>query len=156
MPELRPLAAAVRRRVATLTAIATLAVACGPAAAHTYVLALGPGASANSYFGVICSNDGGADTDHLFMQILSHTSGGPLVSAQIVKDSQAASITDPIGGDALPSPAMRVRGGNGLYQVLTNKSGAGAVTFTVTVHCLDASGTVHTGTDAVVYQYQDR
>lgn len=133
-----------------------LVLASGPAMAHTYVLALGPAVSANSYFGVICSNDSGADTDHLFMQIQSHTSGGPLVSAQIVKDGQAASITDPIGGDAVPSPAMRLRGGNGLYQVLTNKSGAGAVTFTVTVHCLDASGTVHTGTDAIVYQYQDR
>jgi hypothetical protein len=43
-----------------------------------------------------------------------------------------------------------------MYQVLTNKTGAGAVSFTVTVHCLDASGTQHTGTDAVVYQYQDR
>ncbi len=127
-----------------------------PAAAHTYVLALGPSASANSYFGVICSNDGGADTDHLFMQIQSHALNGPLVSAQIVKDNLAASTTDPIGGDAVPSAAMRVRGGNGLYQVLTNKTGAGAVTFTVTVHCLDATGTVHTGTDAVVYQYQDR
>ncbi len=144
-------------RIGRGLALAAMLVPAGvPALAHTYVLALGPSATANSYFGVICSNDAGTDSDHLFMQIQSHTANGPLVSAQIVKDGVAASITDPIGGDAVPSPAMRVRGGNGMYQVLTNKTGAGAVSFTVTVHCLDASGTVHTGTDAVVYQYQDR
>ena len=144
-------------RIGRRLVLAAMLVPAGlPALAHTYVLALGPSASANSYFGVICSNDAGTDSDHLFMQIQSHTVNGPLVSAQIVKDGVAASITDPIGGDAVPSPAMRVRGGNGMYQVLTNKTGAGAVSFTVTVHCLDATGTVHTGTDAVVYQYQDR
>ena len=145
-----------QRLTRTAVRLAAGIAATAPAAAHTYVLALGPSATANSYFGVICSNDAGTDSDHLFMQIQSHTANGPLVSAQIVKDGVAASITDPIGGDAVPSPAMRVRGGNGMYQVLTNKTGAGAVSFTVTVHCLDASGTVHTGTDAVVYQYQDR
>ena len=32
----------------------------------------------------------------------------------------------------------------------------GVVVFSVNAHCLDASGTQHTGTDGLVYQYQDR
>lgn len=133
-----------------------LATAAPSSLAHTYVLALGQSASANHYFGVICSTDGGYETDHLFMQIQTNTLDAPLVSAQIIKGNVATSTTDPISGDALYSPAMRNRGGNGLYQVLVNKAGAGSLTFTVTVHCLDATGTQHTGTDAVVYQYQDQ
>jgi hypothetical protein len=140
----------------SLALAATLVAASTAAPAHTYVLALGDSAAATHYFGVICSTDGGNDSDQLFMQIESHAVAGPLVSAQIIKGSVATSTTDPIGGDAQPSPAMRVRGGNGLYQVLVHKAAAGAVSFTVTVHCLDATGTQHTGTDAVVYQYQDR
>lgn len=131
-----------------------LAVPAHGALADTYVLALGEAAAANHYFGVICSTAGGYDTDHLYMQLQTHTTTAPLVSAQIVKGNVATSISDPVSGDAVASPVMRNRGGNGLYQVLVNKTGAGAVTFSVTVHCLDATGTQHTGTDAVVYQYQ--
>jgi hypothetical protein len=133
-----------------------LAVQAQGAWADTYVLSIGESATANHYFGVICSNAGGYDTDHLYMQLQTNTANAPLVNAQIIKGNVATSITDPTSGDAAASPIMRNRGGNGLYQVLVNKTGAGAVVFTVTVHCLDATGTQHTGTDAVVYQYQDQ
>lgn len=127
-----------------------------PALAHSYVFTLGEAAGATHYFGVICSTDGGYETDHLYLQLQTQTASAPLVSAQVIKGSVATNITDTISGDANPSAVSRTRGGNGLYQVLINKAGAGAVTFTVNAHCLDATGTQHTGTDGVVYQYQDR
>jgi hypothetical protein len=139
-------------RVAAALALA----AAVPAGAHSYVFTLGDAAGATHYFGVICSTDGGYETDHLYLQIQSQTPGGPAVSAQVVKGAVATNTTDAVGGDATPSPGTRTRGGNGQYQVLINKAGAGAVSFAVTAHCLDASGTQHTGTDGVVYQYQDR
>jgi len=139
-------------RVAAALALA----AAVPAGAHSYVFTLGDAAGATHYFGVICSTDGGYETDHLYLQIQSQTPGGPAVCAQVVKGAVATNTTDAVGGDATPSPGTRTRGGNGQYQVLINKAGAGAVSFAVTAHCLDASGTQHTGTDGVVYQYQDR
>jgi hypothetical protein len=123
------------------------------AVAHTYQLALGPDAGATDYFGVICSAEGGADADHLYMQIQTNTANAPLVSVQVIKGSTATNTTDPVSGDSEASPPTINRGGNGLYQVLINKAGPGAVVYTVTVHCLDVTGTLHTGTDGVVYQY---
>lgn len=137
-------------------ALATALFAAPAAQAHSYVIMLGEPAGSTHYVGLICSTDGGYETDHLYLQLQVHATGGPLVSAQVVKGSVATNVTDPVNGDALPSPASRTRGGNGQYQVLINKSGPGAVTFGVTVHCLDATGTIHTGTDVIVYQYQDR
>lgn len=136
--------------------LAGAALAPVPAPAHSYVFTLGEAAGATHYFGVICSTDGGPETDHLFLQLQVQTAGGPLVSAQVVKGSLATNVTDPVNGDAQPGPGSRTRGGNGLYQVLINKAGPGVVTFGVTAHCLDVSGTRHTGTDGVTYQYQDR
>ena len=141
-------------RTAALAAV--LSAASLAASAHSYVFTLGPAAGATHYFGVICSSEGGNDTDHLFLELRTTTPNGPLVSAQVVKDGVATNTTDPVGGDAAFSPASRTRKGNGLYQVLINKSGAGAATFTVNAHCLDATGTQHTGTDGLVYQYQDQ
>ncbi|MEN9628593.1 MAG: hypothetical protein RJA10_1820 [Pseudomonadota bacterium] len=140
----------------TLAALMAAALCAQAAHAHSYVFTLGEAAGATHYFGVICSTEGGHDTDHLFLQVQVRTLGGPLVSAQVIKGNVATNTTDPVNGDAQPGPATRTRGGNGLYQVLINKAGAGVVSFGVTAHCLDASGTQHTGTDGLVYQYQDR
>ncbi|MFO1329702.1 MAG: hypothetical protein U1F56_20245 [Rubrivivax sp.] len=141
---------------ARTTAALLLALAGSAASAHTYVFTLGEAAGATHYFGVICSTDGGYETDHLYLQLQTHTATPVLVSAQVIKGSVATNVTDPVSGDALPGPASRTRGGNGLYQVLINKSGPGVVSFTVNAHCLDASGLQHTGTDGLAYQVQDR
>ncbi|CAK0758840.1 exported hypothetical protein [Gammaproteobacteria bacterium] len=124
------------------------------APAHTFTFSLGSAAGATDYYGVICSTDGGASTDHLLLQIRSDTPNGPLVSAQVRKGAMATNTTDPVSGDAEYSPASQTRGGDGLYDVMINKTGPGTVVYTVVVHCLDASGTIHTGTDGVVYQDQ--
>lgn len=144
------------RRPLRTAALALLPGLAGPALAHSYVFTLGEAAGATHYFGVICSTDGGYETDHLYLQIDTQTPGAPAVSAQVIKGNLATNTTDPTGGDAVPSAASRTRGGNGLYQVLINKAGPGVVIFTATAHCLDATGTQHTGTDGLVYQYQDR
>ncbi|WP_374353333.1 hypothetical protein [Chitinimonas sp.] len=124
------------------------------AAAHTFTLSLGPAAGAVDYFGVICSNESGADTDHLQMQVRTETVGGPLVSVQVRKGEVVTNTTDPINGDAEFSQVTNTPGGNGLYGVTVTKTGAGSVVFTLTVHCLNKAGDIHTGTDGVVYQYQ--
>jgi len=133
-----------------------VAAATTAAQAHSYVFTLGQAAGATHFFGVICSAEGGNETDHLFLELRSSTPNAPALSAQVIKGQVATNTTDPVGGDAAFSPASRTRGGNGLYHVLINKSGAGVVAFTVNAHCLDASGTQHTGTDGLVYQYQDQ
>lgn len=146
----------VTQRLTKAGVVLALAAAAPWAGAHSYVFTLGEAAGSTHYFGVVCSNEGGYDSDHLFLQIQTHTASSTLVSAQVIKGSVATSITDPVSGDAQPSPGSRTRGGNGLYQVLINKTGPGVVSFAVTAHCLDASGTQHTGTDGLTYQYQDR
>jgi hypothetical protein len=133
-----------------------LAAAATAAQAHSFVFTLGQDAGATHFFGVICSAEGGNDTDHLFLELRTTTPNAPAVSAQVIKHQVATNTTDPVGGDAAFSPASRTRGGNGLYQVLINKSGPGVVVFSVNAHCLDATGTQHTGTDGLVYQYQDQ
>jgi hypothetical protein len=133
-----------------------LAAAATTAQAHSYVFTLGQAAEATHFFGVICSAEGGNDTDHLFLELRTTTPNAPAVSAQVIKAQVATNTTDPVGGDAAFSPASRTRGGNGLYQVLINKSGLGVVVFSLNAHCLDATGTQHTGTDGLVYQYQDQ
>lgn len=124
------------------------------ASAHTYNLTLGGEAGATHYVGVVCSEDGGVDTYQLLAKLQTETVDGPLVSLQTIKGDVATSVTDTVNGDALPSASSSNPGGNGLYQVLINKTGIGAVTFNLTIHCLDKTGLIHTGTDAVVYQFQ--
>ena len=126
----------------------------GMAHAHTYDIPMGAAEGITHFVGVICSTDGGYDTDHLVMNVRNNTPGAPLLNAQIVKGTAAASTTDKISGDLQPSPTVRVRGGNGVYLLLINKSGPGALSYSLTIHCMDASGQIHTGTDGVVYQYE--
>lgn len=132
------------------------ALAATAADAHSFVFQLGQAAGATHFFGVICSGEGGNDTDHLFLELRTTTPNAPALSAQVIKGQVATNTTDAVGGDAAFSPASRTRGGNGLYHVLVNKSGPGMVVFTLNAHCLDATGTQHTGTDGLVYQYQDQ
>ena len=143
-------------RLRSLVLCVPLAVLGQSALAHSYVFALGEAAGATHYFGLICSTDGGNETDHLYLELRTLTPNAPLVSAQVVKGHIATNITDPVSGDAWFSPASRTQGGNGQYMVLVNKTGPGSVTFMANVHCLDATGTQHTGTDGLAYQVQDQ
>jgi hypothetical protein len=134
--------------------MAVVTLLAGQAYGHSFVIPMGAAADKTHYIGVVCSTDGGTETDHLYLQVQSQTSNGPLISVQAHKGVLATNTTDPVGGDAAPSPPVVVKGGNGLYQVLMNKSGFGEITYLLTVHCMDATGTIHTGTDFAVFQYE--
>ncbi|MDE2388565.1 MAG: hypothetical protein KGN35_05710, partial [Betaproteobacteria bacterium] len=67
--------------------------------------------------------------------------------------NHAINTTDPVSGDGNFSPEAKVHGGNGVYQLLVNKTNAGARSFIVSYHCMTASN-VHTGTEITVQQFE--
>ncbi|WP_428001540.1 hypothetical protein [Acidovorax sp.] len=143
-----------RKPVARSAAVLALLALPLLASAHTLDVPMGDAAGTTHHLGVICSNEGGYDSDHLVMNIRNNTPGAPLLNAQIIKGPVAVSTTDAVSGDLQPSPSVRVRGGNGVYNLLVNKTGPGALVYTLTIHCMEATGQIHTGTDGVVYQYE--
>ncbi|WP_297324893.1 hypothetical protein [Nitrosomonas sp.] len=109
---------------------------------------------------VTCTNSGSIPTSFLEASITdtSLPQDNLLVNLQIIhignNFNHAISTTDPISGDAEPSPSVRVAGGNGNYLLLVNKTAAGARSFTVSYHCKAADGVTHTDTDILVYQFE--
>ncbi len=113
-------------------------------------------AAFTGYALVICFDDGNGPADSLVASIkdTSAPQDNLLVNLQIIKDRHASNTTDPVSGDGNFSPEIRVHGGNGVYQLLVNKTNAGARSFIISYHCMTASN-VHTGTDiSVVYQFE--
>lgn len=118
-------------------------------------------AAFTGYALVTCSNDGNGDADNLTASIKDTSApqrdpsqGDLLVNLQIIKGNHAISTTDPVPGDGNFSPEVKVHGGNGVYQLLVNKTKAGARSFIISYHCMTASND-HTGTDiSVVYQFE--
>ena len=114
-------------------------------------------ASFTGYAWVTCSSDesGTIPTDYLEASIKDTSAPveNLLVNLQLIKGDRAISISDPIAGDANPSPLVILQGGNGVYLMLVNKTGAGARSFEVDYHCKASNG-VHTGTDIKVNQFQ--
>jgi hypothetical protein len=134
--------------------------ACGigtGAAAHTQVGSLGSAASATDYYQIVCSDDGSGPPVSLALQLQDASPAGtPLVSAQVQRGSQVANTTDPVDADAAAGPVVAINGGGGAYEVLVNKTSAGAEAYVLTFHCLtgpDGTG-IHTGTDVLVRQNQ--
>lgn len=130
----------------------------GPAAAHTQPGSLGSGASATDAYQVICSDDGAGPPASLSIQVLDGTpAAAPLVSVQVKNGLELASSTDPIDGDTTASPLVAVNADAGpVFEVLVDKSGAGAENYVLTFHCVtgpDGTG-LHTGTDVIARQNQ--
>ncbi len=130
----------------------------GPAAAHTQSGSLGSGAAATDYYQVFCSDDGTGPPASLSIQVLdSAPAAAPLVSVQVRNGLELATATDPTDADTAASPLIHVNTSVGfVYDVLVDKSGAGAESYTLTIHCTTgANGTgLHTGTDIVTRQSQ--
>jgi hypothetical protein len=127
------------------------------AAAHTQSGALGDAAGATDYYQVTCSDDGSGAPASLSMQVLDTSPvAAPLVSVQTRKGLLLANSTDATDADAGLSPIVHVNGGAGVYDVLVDKSAAGAETYTLTFHCQTGpNGTgLHTGTEIVTRQRQ--
>lgn len=125
--------------------------------AHTQSGALGDAAGATDYYQVTCSDDGSGAPGSLSMQVLDASPvAAPLVSVQTRKGLLLANSTDATDGDAGLSPIVSVNGGAGVYDVLVDKTAAGAETYTLTFHCVTGpNGTgLHTGTEIVTRQSQ--
>ncbi len=126
--------------------------------AHDAGATMDPNGSVAAFTGyalVTCFNDGNGDADYLSASVKDQSppQDGLLVNLQVIKGNHAISTTDPVSGDGNFSPEVRVHGGNGVYQLLVNKTRAGARSFLVSYHCVTASN-VHTGTDITVQQFE--
>ena len=112
-------------------------------------------ASFTGYALVTCFDDGNGSADHLVASVrdTSPPQANLLVNLQIIKGNSAISTTDFVSGDTNSSPEVSVQGGNGVYLLLVNKTGAGARSFLVSYHCMTANN-VHTGTDITVQQFK--
>lgn len=124
------------------------------ASAHDKSGALGTGIGATDYYQITCSNDGHGNADHLALQLRDLAPvAAPVISAQVTKATRAGNTTDQVDGDALASPEINLKGGNGAYYVIINKSKAGSELYTFNYHC-ETLGNVHTGTS--IFQLQNQ
>lgn len=127
------------------------------ASAHTQSGSLGSDASATDFYQVTCSDDGSGAPASLAVQVLDASPvAAPIVSVQVQKGLLLTNSSDPVDGDTAASPLVSVNGGAGVYDVLIDKSAAGAETYTLTYHCMtgaDGTGS-HTGTSITVRQNQ--
>ncbi|SDG96644.1 hypothetical protein [Nitrosomonas sp. Nm132] len=105
---------------------------------------------------VTCFDESGVGpADYLAVKIRDNSPPVPgmFVSLQLLKGSKAINITDTTPGDAHFSPEVTLRGGNGTYFMMANKTMAGARNFEVEWHCKTVNNE-HTGTDLFVDQFE--
>lgn len=117
--------------------------------AHDAAATMDPASNSATFTGygfVTCFDDGNGVADKLVASVRDHSPpvAGLLVNLQILKGNRAASVTDPVSGDGNSSPAISVKGGNGVYLILVNKTAPGARDFSIEYHCMTANN-VHTG-----------
>ncbi|UJP08249.1 MAG: hypothetical protein LZF84_03850 [Nitrosomonas sp.] len=146
-----------QKAVATILTVITLGYA-SVSGAHDAGATMDPNGTVATFTGyalVTCFDDGNGPTDNLVASVkdTSLPQDNLLVNLQIIKGNHAISTTDPVSGDGNFSPEVRVHGGNGVYQLLVNKTKEGARSFVVSYHCMTASN-AHTGTDIVVQQFE--
>ena len=145
-----------QRTVAMIFTVITLGYA-GVSGAHDAGATMDPDGTTASFTGyalVTCIDDVGV-TDRLVASIkdTSPPQDKLFVSLQIIKGNRADSTTDPVSGDGNFSPEAKVQGGSGVYQILVNKTIAGARSFLVSYHCMTADN-VHTATEITVRQFE--
>lgn len=126
-----------------------------PSAANavTQDQSLGAGAGVVDRYRVTCSTANGADTAGLMAQVKNTTTSSPSLSVQAYKGSVATNSTDAAGGDAVFSPMSYLARGNGVYFVAVDKTGTGAVNYTLFYQCV-TSQSVATGTAISIRQDQ--
>jgi hypothetical protein len=121
--------------------------------AATQDQSLGSGLGVVDRYQVTCSAENGADTARLATRVKSNTPSSPSLSVQVYKGSVATNSTDAIGGDAVFSPLTHVPRGNGTYFIAVDKTGTGAVDYTLYYQCETGQG-VATGTLISIRQDQ--
>ena len=112
-------------------------------------------ANATILAAITCFDDGNGEPEGLFAQVkdLSEPVEGLFISIQLYKGLKATSDTDTVSGDADYSEGVQLDAGPGVYQILVNKTDAGARRFDVIWHCMTEDH-VHTGTDILLRQFQ--
>jgi hypothetical protein len=112
-----------------------------PTRAATRTGTLGAAASASALLAVDCVDSGSGVPASLTIQVANLAPiSGAIVSAQIRKGLLATNTTDPVDGDANPSPAVFVNGGSGRYDVFVDKTAAGAEAFELSAQCWTGAG----------------
>ena len=141
-------------------ALAALLAALAPvrgASAHSLNETLDADAGATDLIQIVCSDNGSGPPQSLVVQVRDNTPvAAPLVSVQAQRGALLVNSTDPVDGDTTSSPAVAVNGGSGAYDVLVDKTDAGAESYTMTFHCFtgpDGTG-FHTGTSLTILQDQ--
>jgi hypothetical protein len=141
------------RKRAVLLVLALLTHAASVSADNLNNGTLGAAASSTDFYQVTCDTG----TGQLVMSIRDETpANAAFVSVQVHKGQLLSNVTDALEGDMLFSPIIQVNGGSGVYEVLVDKSGAGAEGYSLTYHCLagtDGTG-IHTGTTISAVQNQ--
>jgi len=140
-----------------IAAVAVLLGQSGFASAHTAGAVMDPAGNKASFTAlalVTCFDDGNGPADHIIARVRDNSPAVPslLVSLQILKGGRAINVTDATSGDAGFSNFAVLHGGAGAYQLMANKTAAGARDFEVEFHCNAADGT-HTGTDTLIQQF---
>lgn len=139
--------------------LAALLAALAPvrASAHSLNGTLGADAAATDVIETVCFDNGSGAPQSLVVQVRDNAPGAaPQLSVQAQRGGQLVNSTDTTNADAVYSPAVAVNGGSGAYDVLVDKTGAGAKSYSVNYHCYtgpDGTG-VHAGTNATVVQDQ--
>lgn len=144
----------VLQKIVTVTALLATMSYVGTAFAHSVNGALKAGASAVDVYQSTCSKDTAGATGK-FLTKVKAAKAGVLVSVQVSKGKLASHTTDLKGGDAAYSPDAIIKGGGeGVYTILVDKSGAGAMNYVLDAHCQTASGGHSGQTEPVQVQNQ--
>lgn len=126
----------------------------GVAAADSLNGSLGADFSVTDFYRVTCATNTNGATDNLKVTLIDLAPiADPMISVQVVKGILAKNTTDAVDGNAAYSPAAIVKGGNGIYDVRVNKTGAGAEIYALKYACLNSAGK-NTGTAIATAQNQ--
>ena len=144
----------ILKKIAAAGAFSLVAGYAGTAAAHdVFSQPIGAAVNATDLYQVTCSDDGDGPAQRLDVYLRDDTTGTSILSVQVQKGVLAKNITDPKGADGLYTPVTSLLGGNGVYNLIVDKTIAGARVFDITYHCM-TSDNVHTGTSIVRWQVQ--
>jgi hypothetical protein len=144
----------LQKIVATTALLAAMSYA-GIVSAHEAKGSLGAAASSVDVYQTTCSKSATGATGKFTTRVKA-LKAGVLVSIQASKGKLASHTTDVKGGDATYSPDTSIKaGGEGVYTILVDKSGAGAMNYVLEAHCQTAAGASHSGqTEPVQVQNQ--
>ncbi len=140
----------ILQNIVTATALLAALSYVGAASAHSLNGSLGAAASAVDVWQTTCSKDTATGAVNKFISRVKAAKKGVLVSIQASKGKLASHTTDAVGGNAAYSPdGVILKGGEGPYTILIDKSGAGIMNYVFETHCQTASGS-HTKQDGPV------